>query len=526
MIDFIENAINKRYHLTDVKQLSEQQWSMVVSHAEKSPVYIWGLGQGINLIFDRCKYLGIKIDGVVDNDIHKQGMFISDFYEVPEEYADLPIMSKKEFELYEATNRIVIICSIRYYEQIYKELSAISGVEAYSFLHMEINSSDKLDDCYVKKNLQYVTQIKNNKIFVIAMGASYCNHEKYITEKLCEINDELEIVWCVDKIDIPVPEQVRLVYSGNTDKMLKELSNSKIIITSTFFPDAFKKSSGQILIHLKHWGSITLKKFYLDAPSVSDVSENAAKWKDRFDQLDYIFVGSKFDEDSCRRGFSNIPEMIYTGSARSDVLFSPDDAWKKVRKYYGIFDRKKLLLYAPTYRFVDISVDEAYKVQDALIDFHGVIDSLHHRFGGEWTILLRLHPGIRNLGEDIAKAADGDVIDVSMYDDSQELIAASDMMITDYSSIMFEPAYVGKPVILFAPDRKTYIDKEYELLLNYDDLPFPIVESNDELEEAIIHFEVEQYQRGVDDFLCKYDVHEDGRASERAAKFILGLLEE
>lgn len=526
MIGFIENAINKRYHLTDIKQLSEQLWSMVASHAEKSPVYIWGLGQGINLIFDRCKYWGIKIDGIVDNDIHKQGMFISDFYEVPEKYADLPIMSKKEFELCKEKNKIVIIGSIRYYEQIYKELSAVSGVEAYSFLHMEINSSEKLDYNDVKKNLQYVTQIKNNKIFVIAMGAAYCNHEKYITEKLCEVNDELEIVWCVDNIDIPVPKQVRLVYSRNTDRMLKDLSNSKVVITSTFFPDSFTKRQGQIWIHLKHWGSITLKKFYLDAPSVSDVSGNAVRWKEKFNQLDYILVGSKFDEDSCRRGFSNIPEMIYTGSARSDVLFSPDNAWKKVRKYYGISDRKRLLLYAPTYRFVDISVDEAYKVQDTLIDFYRVINSLQHRFGGEWSILLRLHPGIRNWGEDIAKAASESVIDVSLYDDSQELIAASDIMITDYSSIMFEPAYVGKPVILFAPDRKTYIGKEYELLLNYDELPFPIVESNDELEEAIKQFEMEQYQRAVDDFLCKHDVHEDGHASERAAKFILGLLEE
>ncbi|MNC57198.1 putative CDP-glycerol:glycerophosphate glycerophosphotransferase [compost metagenome] len=117
------------------------------------------------------------------------------------------------------------------------------------------------------------------------------------------------------------------------------------------------------------------------------------------------------------------------------------------------------------------------------------------------------------------------VIDASGYPDSQELVAAADVMITDYSSIMFEPAFVRKPVFLYAPDRKEYINGERKLLIDYDTLPFSIAESNEDLANNIENFNQEEYVRQVDEFMEKYGVHEDGHASERAAKFISDLVD-
>lgn len=89
------------------------------------------------------------------------------------------------------------------------------------------------------------------------------------------------------------------------------------------------------------------------------------------------------------------------------------------------------------------------------------------------------------------------IINVSHYPDSQELVAVSDAMITDYSSIMFEPAFVRKPVFLFAPDRKEYINGERPLLIDYDTLPFPIAETNEQLAENIMNFDNEKYIQNV-----------------------------
>ena len=106
-----------------------------------------------------------------------------------------------------------------------------------------------------------------------------------------------------------------------------------------------------------------------------------------------------------------------------------------------------------------------------------------------------------------------------------DLLFLTDVLITDYSSIMFEQAYRELPVFLYAPDRWKYIDVERGLLIDYEKLPFPIAESNGELHQCIKSFEQKTYEKKVIDFLDFYGVHEDGHASERAAKFIIKLLQ-
>ena len=149
-------------------------------------------------------------------------------------------------------------------------------------------------------------------------------------------------------------------------------------------------------------------------------------------------------------------------------------------------------------------------------------EAVTETYGGEWVILFRMHPVVSK--ENRERIENDFVIDVGDYQDSQELVAATDVVITDYSSIMFEPAYIHKPVFLFAPDRKEYINHERRLLIDYDTLPFPIAESNDRLCEAVRNFDQQEYDRKLDDFFEAYGIHEDGHASERAAKFILELI--
>ena len=90
---------------------------------------------------------------------------------------------------------------------------------------------------------------------------------------------------------------------------------------------------------------------------------------------------------------------------------------------------------------------------------------------------------------------------------------------------MFEPAFVKKPVFLYAPDRSDYINQERQLLIDYDSLPFDIAESNEELCQKILEFDSNRYEQRLNDFFKKYDIHEEGQAGERAVAFINKLLE-
>jgi CDP-glycerol glycerophosphotransferase (TagB/SpsB family) len=261
-----------------------------------------------------------------------------------------------------------------------------------------------------------------------------------------------------------------------------------------------------------------LKKFYLDDPTTYNNEKLYEITLKIASLIDYIMVGSDYDEKSCRTGYNFNGEYIRVGSPRTDIMFR--NVKRKVCDFYNINIDTNLILYAPTFRETNV-VDES-SVQFEL-DLEAVRSACIKRFGGNWAVLLRLHPV--SAAKWKGHFNDGSVIQVTDYSDCQELVSASEVTITDYSSIMFEPAFVLKPVFLFAPDRSEYIDKERPLLIEYDSLPFPIAENNEEIVENIINFDIEQYKSNVSNFLDKNGVHEDGHASERAAEFISGLID-
>jgi CDP-glycerol glycerophosphotransferase (TagB/SpsB family) len=288
-------------------------------------------------------------------------------------------------------------------------------------------------------------------------------------------------------------------------------------------PDNIVKKQGQVYIQTKHWASVTLKKFYLDSKTITDIPEDVAYWKRDSQKIDYITTGSDFDTESSRRGFDFHKDVVQIGSPRSDAMFMKEKYKKKVCCAFGLDMSTRILLYAPTYRYQKGKAVHLGEVRDVDLDYDAVRNMLESRFGGEWCIMLRLHPGNE---KEIEKLKLPDyVIDASMYSDGQEIVSACDVLISDYSSIMFEPAFVKKPVFLFATDRKDYIDKEYDLLIDYDTLPFPIAESNEELVRNIVNFDRAKYEKKLDDFMDRYGVHEDGHASERAAEFISWLID-
>ena len=179
-------------------------------------------------------------------------------------------------------------------------------------------------------------------------------------------------------------------------------------------------------------------------------------------------------------------------------------------------------MYVPTYRFNDNKVgSNDLKWQN--LDFDKLLDSLKRRWQGNWKIFIKLHPIIRIRSKQIQMPEF--VVDVSNYEDVMELVAASDVVISDFSSIAMDPAYVLKPVFLYSPDKDVYEKKDYELLLDYNSLPFPISTTNEELSEQIMNFDEIVYKANVQEFLNKYKVHEDGNASERAAEFIIKIFE-
>lgn len=529
-MDIIQKAIEKKLHVPEDKTLETQTWEDFQKTVCGKKIFLFGVGAGADFFLKENRNLALE--GVIDNDPNKQGFCLGDFCgeAFHGEFAKLMICPIETLNRYDSAEICVLITSMNYYEQMIEQLKQ-NGVEnGYVLLLMEANLRKQLG--YVANAGQEVSRqdyaklccqdsIVPNKIIFYAFG-NYADHGKYITEALLRIRDDLDIVWCVKAMSVQVPQGVRKVYIGNWKRYLWELETAKVWIYNMVVPEYVIKRPKQIYIQTKHWASVTLKKFYLDAETVQDVPENVAKWKYNSEIMDYIITGSDFDTKSARRGFDFHKEVWQIGSPRSDALFQQKKYKERIYRYYDLSTEAKILLYAPTYRFDRISKTHNHEMGKTNPDFSRVKEALEKRFGGIWYIMLRLHPSVER--ESSRMDRPDFVIDASSYNDSQELAAACDIMISDYSSIMFEPAFVQKPVFLFAVDKKEYIDREYDFLIDYASLPFPTAESDDELIQKIMLFQESEYKKDLAEFMDRYGVHEDGRASERAACRISELL--
>lgn len=167
--------------------------------------------------------------------------------------------------------------------------------------------------------------------------------------------------------------------------------------------------------------------------------------------------------------------MSRLGIPRTDVFFGEarlERTRDAVRDRYGLHDGRRVILYAPTFR--GDSVTDARATDD--LDL-GV---LRATLGDDHVLLVRLHPFIRSrtvIGPDLA----GFAIDVSDHPDINELMLVSDVLVTDYSSAIFEYALLSRPMVFFAPDYEAY-EAERGFYFDYrTGVPGPIFETSEAL---------------------------------------------
>ena len=504
----------------------EMSWNKFEMAAKVNRVFLYGLGYCAVQFFERYGN-SIIVKGIIDNDVCKQNFGIGEI--LPEAFGTanekILIQSSHILNGADPDNTVILIASSAKYREIVCELE-IKGFRNYYIISLfedfqsdvGLSAQDKISAAVEEYSRQTVSP---QKIFFYTYG-NYLDHEKYICNELLRQEQNLDIVWSVSDLQAELPSGVRKVLRSNWKKMIYEMETAHIWISDNSLPDYAVKRVEQVYIQTKHWASITLKKFYLDTMAFCDEPEKLALWNRESEMIDYIVVGSEFDKASCIRGFRFDRGFIMAGSPRSDGLFHERENKDKVFKYYGIERDTHVLLYAPTYRFDRRKGKHAHQFQVDGFDYEAVKTALERRFGGSWIIAFRLHPSVKTTTKN--EPLPSFVVDVSAYEDSEELVSAFDITVSDFSSIMFEPAFVKKPVFLYAEDLRDYLENEYDILIDYHELPFDIAENIEQLCENILNFNKSEYIGRLDAFFEKYGIHEDGHASERVAEFILGLV--
>lgn len=354
--------------------------------------------------------------------------------------------------------------------------------------------------------------IKKNKIFFYSYyGSQYGCNPKYISEYIVKnYPGKFDLVWAFSSLkskeNIPGVRKVKIT----SLRYIYELCTSKIIITNFRTTDTFIKRKNQYYIQTWH-SSLRLKQIEKDAEDTLP-KDYVKMAKEDSKKLDLLLSGCKYSTDIFKRAFWYDGEIFEHGTPRNDIFFQKNsDLNNKIKEKLSIDKDKKIILYAPTFR-----KNNGLEVYN--IDYSLIINSLKNKFNSDWIFLVKLHPHLISKSKNLV-FGEG-VIDVTSYDDIQELLNISDILISDYSSLMFDFSLSEKPCFLYVPDLDEYTNADRKLYFDIKALPFISVKNNIELKAAIEDFDLYKYKKNLKDFSKKIGSFEKGKCCEELVKHI------
>ena len=344
-------------------------------------------------------------------------------------------------------------------------------------------------------------------------GRGYGDNPKYIIEKLLESTEKFKIIWLIknDAEKSTLPEGVEACRI-NSIRSIYHLSTAKIWIDNCRKGFVMFKRKNQL--YIQTWHGFALKRIE------QDVIENLSKKyiqnaKSDSKKIDLIISDSSFMTDIYKSHFWYNGNVVEIGSPRNDIIINTHTSLKeKIFNEFNINTNKKLILYAPTFR-ADGS-NAAYS-----LDYNNLIIACKKKFGEDFSVLVRLHPNVVKNSK-FMKFDGVNIINASFYPDMQELLAAVDIVITDYSSLMFDFALSYKPCFQFALDIDEY-KKDRNFYFDIYNLPFMLAKSNEELVNNILSFDEKQYKTKLEEFYDSVGMIMSGSASRQCADIILNF---
>jgi CDP-ribitol ribitolphosphotransferase len=295
------------------------------------------------------------------------------------------------------------------------------------------------------------------------------------------------------------------------------VASSRVVIVDDYFFPIYpvKKRSGITIIQVWH-ACGAFKRFgraTLEAEWGAD--EIFLKWVPIHSNYDLTLVSSASIAQVYADAFGQPIEKISAafGIPRTDALApSPrrDATEREVRARLGLADSRTTILYAPTFRGADLIGAGAPELLD--------IAALKRALGDRYRLILRLHPFVKSAMRIPDEARDF-VVDASREPDVNEVMLAADILVTDYSSIVFEYALLNRPMAFLAPDLAAY-ERERGFFFDYrSGVPGPVVETTEQL-IAWINAKAFDLPRVAKFAAESFDVM-DGHATERLVEQVV-----
>jgi CDP-glycerol glycerophosphotransferase len=397
-----------------------------------------------------------------------------------------------------------------YYRTLYRKAQMLQRKWMYrKFYHLE-KTNDKMI------------------VFEAFLGRSYaCNPKAlYLTMLKDDQYKDFQFVWAVNNVE----KHAYLKKNKNTTVVKrisyayhKSLGQAKYIIFNSGLPAYVKLREDQI--YIQTWHGTPLKRLGCDikagGSAAFGLKEIHKQYRANGKKFTYLLSPSAFVTDKFATAFDLTKErlkqiIIEEGYPRNDALFQYKmEQLQSFQQNLELPADKKIILYAPTFRDNNYEFSVGFKYNDKL-DF----DTLKEEIGDEAIVLFRAHCQIADKFD--FTRYDGFVYNVSKYEDINELFAISDLLITDYSSVLFDYANLKKPMIFYMYDLDEYQNSIRDFYLNLEELPGPIVMNEEELTKEIRNllgnFKYDEKYRAFNE---KYNYLDGSDCSEKVLKRIM-----
>jgi CDP-glycerol glycerophosphotransferase len=367
--------------------------------------------------------------------------------------------------------------------------------------------------------VQFRAPLRDAIVFISWKGKQCTDNPRGIADELRRRGDDREHIWVVTDPATPLPEGATVVLA-NTQAYFEALARSRYVIANDDMPPHYRKRDGQT--YLQTWHGTPLKRIGFDVPRpqfasgatyLDHLADDVAKW-------DLLLSPNSFSTPIMRRAFHFDGEVCEYGYPRNDLMSRSDSAQLAgtVRERLGLPDGKRVVLYAPTWRDNQFYASGRYRF-DLRLD----LERAWRALGDDYVILLRGH---HQMAEDVPDAAQrGFAVNVTRYPDISELYLASDVLVTDYSSVMFDYATTGRPMLFFTYDLDDYRDNLRGFYFDFEkEAPGPLLSTSDDVIAAIKDTDgvAASYAAAYQAFAAKFCGLDDGKAGARVCDRLFG----
>ncbi len=361
---------------------------------------------------------------------------------------------------------------------------------------------------------------KDVVVFESNVGRNYSGNVRAIYEYMIEqgLDKKYRFVWSIEDVKTKIPGRVSIVRRTRL-KYLYYMSIAKVWVSDSRMPKWLVKREG--VTYIQTWHGTPLKKLALDMDVLSmggstDVEKYRENFKKNSHTWDYLISQNPFSTETFRRCFDFHKDMLEIGYPRNDVLFKKNNAKDidELKTRLKLPKDKKIILYAPTWRDDQFVAKSRYKfVSD--MDYDVMRDAL----SDEYVMIVKYHYLVEDK-VDWSKYK-GFIYEFNQHADIADLYLVADMLITDYSSVMFDYSLLKRPLFFFAYDMENYKNNLRGFYFDFlATAPGPIAQDTKSLAEAIRNYKDEDWQDKYKAFSDKYNSCDDGHASKKVSELI------